>query len=414
MRDANEADLAANRAQQVGLINHADLLDAQTDAREQRMVERNARKAQRDQALDQHMADLDARITDASSQAYDSGKFFASPGTMMMNIGAALGGGAAARVTGRNDAQAVLERGLDRDFQQWKANAEQKQSGVREKANLVTQMRAAYGDRDQADLAAEAIHKEMAAAAIEAQAARSKVPEIQAAGQKLAAGLREGVAGLKDKIRAGAAAAYAAAEARRRADEKENFERGLKLAELGVKQKDADTKRLEAEGKSGKDINEQTGKLASALTSAKIPAALASAERASADLAEGGSALNSNAVSNAFAEKFPLIYKFVAGDAAAASQMSFANFKNEILSAKGGAAISDSELARHLQAIQGAGTPADKQRAIADVVEALKKGEAAIKAGASDEARAEYERRERALAPTVSATAPKGFEPGVR
>jgi hypothetical protein len=407
LADEGEAQQAANRAQQVAQINHADLLDQQRDAADQRMVERAARRNQREQAVDQQMADLDKRITEASSQAYDSGKYFAQPGTMLMNIGAALGGGAAARVTGKNDAQAVLERGIDRDFQQWKAGAEAKQSGVREKANLVTQMRAAYGDRDQADLAAEVIHREMAASAIEAEAARSKVPEIKAQGLSMAAGVREKTASLKDKINANAVAAWNAAEARRRADEKEQFERGLKIAELEIKRK-------EAEAKAGGNINEQTGKIAAALQSSKIPGALASAERAKADLEEGASALTSNPVSNAFAQAFPLTFKFVAGDKASSSQMSYANFKNEILNQKGGAAISESELSRLLQGLENAGTKADKELAISNVIESLKRSEASIKAGASPEAAAEYDRRNRALSPTISSEAPKGFTPGVR
>lgn len=405
--DVGQADQLTSYAQAEGLQNRALLLDEQRDATAARLAEREADRARRDQVVDQQMRDLDSRISEASSKSYNSGAFFANPGAMLMNIGAALGGGAAARVTGRNDAQATLEKALDRDFNAWKANAENAQNGVREKANLVTQMRAQMGDRDKADLAAEIVHREMAASAIEAQAARSKVPEIQAQGMKSAAEVREKTATIKDRYNALAVQSANAAAARAKAEEKENFERALKVRELNIKEK-------EASAKGGDQLNQQTGKIASQLESAGIPTAEAAALQARASTEKGGTVINTNPAANYLAAQFPLLFKIAMGDEAAAAHQDFAAFKNAGMKMLSGVAVSDSERPGLEQQFQNAATPQDRVRAINNTLSAIDRQKAAIMAGASPEAQAAYKERFNSQAPITSAEKPKGFTPGVK
>lgn len=400
-----EADLLANREAQTSQVILADTLDRQGDEAEQRMVERAARRAARDKAIDDQMAQLGQDVEDVKNIRYDAGRVFANPGIMVGAIASALRSGAAERITGRNPQEDALQARIAADFQEQKANAEQQDKGVTGRQNIITMMRAQYGDRDQADAAAEIAHKNAAIAQIEALAAHAKLPQQKAEAERIVANMREGVAKDTMAFKAQAAAAAAAAEEKkwkREMELRKQLESEAKTA--------AEIGKLQREGE--KDVNAETAKIGAELTQQKIPTAMASAERAAADLRKGGSVLNSNPVANSFAQSFPLTYKFLAGDDAQKSQMSFANFKNEILAQKGGSAISENELSRHLQNLQGAGTPEDKLRAINDVIEALKQGEAAIKAGASPKAAAEYERRRQSLSPTVSTEAPSGFIPG--
>lgn len=402
---AGEADLEANREAQTSQSMLADMLDQQFDASEQRMVERAARQAQRDKALDDQMAQLNQDIEAVKNIRFDAGRVFANPGVMLGAVASALRSGAAERITGRNPQEDALQARIKADFDEQKENASQADKGVAGRQNIITMMRAQYTDRAQADLAAEIAHKEAAAKQVEALAAHAKLPQQRAEAAKIAANIRESAA--KDRMTWKAAAAAAAAAAEEKA-----WKRQMELRKQLESEAKTASEIRKNEGESGKDLNAETAKIGAELTQQKIPTAIASAERAQADLRAGGTILNSNPVANAFAQNFPLTYKFLAGDEAQKSQMSFANFKNEILAQKGGSAISENELSRHLQNLQGAGTPEDKLRAISDVLEALRKGEAAIKAGASPRAAAEYDRRQRNLAPTVSTEAPSGFVAG--
>jgi hypothetical protein len=383
----------------------ADTLDQQRGEAEQRMVERQARQAMRDKSLDDQMSQLNQDVEAVKNIRFDAGRVFANPGVMLGAVASALRSGAAERITGRNPQEDALQARIAADFQEQKANAEQQDKGVAGRQNIVTMMRAQYTDRTQADLAAEIAHKEAAAKQIEALAAHAKLPQQQAEAAKIAAGIREEAAKLTMTWKANAAAAAAAAE-------EKLWKRRMELRKQEESEAKTASEILKNTGETQKDLDAQTAKIGAELTSSKIPGAIASADRAAADLREGGTVMNSNPIANRFAQAFPLTYKIFAGDAAQKSQMSFANFKNEILAQKGGAAISDSELSRHLQNLEGAGTPEDKLRAINDVLEALRKGEAAIKAGASPKAAAEYERRRSALSPVVSTEAPPGFVAG--
>jgi hypothetical protein len=398
MKAGGEADQGLLRAQATSQAQLADMQDEQRYAAEHRMAEREARRSQRDQLLDRQMGQLQESIDNVSRTQFDSGRIFKNPGGVLMAIGAALGGGAAARVTGRNDGQVALQAALDRDFNEQKANAEVKSEKARLQGNLVQQMRSVFGDREQADLAAEITHKEMAAMQIAALGSRSKVPEIQAQAQKLAAEVRGQVATMKERWQQQAAATAAAVE-------EKMWKRSMELRKL----------QLEAEkirGESGKEVEAGASRIASQVQSAKIPLTEAGAKRALSSLDKGASPLNTNAVANQFAMAFPLVYKFMAGDDAAASQQDYANFKNQLLHDLSGAAISDSEMKRLAQALEGSSTPADRRRAIGNALEALDSARANIYAGERPESLNRYQQRLERVKPLQGAEDSLGFTPG--
>jgi hypothetical protein len=404
-RLGGEADIAGVRAQQTGMAMHADLLDQQRDEAEQRMVERQARQAERDRSIDQQMGQLSQDVDAVKNIRFDANRVFASPAGILGAAASAMRTGTNERIMGRNLAEDSLKDAISRDFDEQKANAAQKSTALGAKQNLVTMMRANYQDRNQADMAAEIAHKEAAAQQILALAAHSKVPEMQAQADKLAAGIQEDAAKLKMQFQAQAAAAAAAAE-------KQRWDRSMQVREQLRKEGETDSVIQKNLAEKGDKLDEQTGKIAAQMQSAGIPEAEAAAQRALASTREGGTVVNTNPLSNAFAKEFPLLYKIAAGDKAAAAQQDFAAFRNAGQKAISGVAVSPSEKPGLTQQFENAQTPEDRTRAVNNLLEAMARGRANILAGASPKAADAYQQRFNARAPQVNATAPAGFIPG--
>jgi hypothetical protein len=400
-----EADIAGVRAQQTAAAMQGDLLDQQLDQAEQRMVERQARQAERDRSIDQQMGQLSQDVDAVKNIRFDANRVFASPAGILGAAASAMRAGANERIMGRNLAEDSLRDAINRDFDEQKANAAQKSTALGAKQNLITMMRANYQDRNQADMAAEIAHKEAAAQQILALAAHSKVPEMQAQADKLAAGIKEDALKLRMQWQAQAAAGAAAAE-------KERFERMMRVREQLRKEGETDSVIQKNLGEGKDKLDEQTGKLAGQMLSAKIPEREAAGRRALSSLDAGATLTNTNPISNSFAQSFPLVYKVLAGDAAAASQQDFASAKNQILHELSGAAVSASEMERLQIGLENAGTPEDRRRALSNALESLQQAKATILAGASPRAAAEYQRRQSAAAPNYQAEAPQGFIPG--
>lgn len=404
-RLGGEAGVAEVRAQQTHQAVLADTLDQQRDEAEQRMVERQARQAQRDQHIDQQMGQLSQDVDAVKNIRFDANRVFASPAGILGAAASAMRTGANERMMGRNLAEDSLKAAIDRDFDEQKANASQKTTALGASQNLVTMMRQNYQDRNQADLAAEIAHKEAAAQQILALAAHSKVPEMQAQADKLAAGITEDAVNLKMKFQAQAAAGAQAADDRR-------WKRMMELRKQLESEGKTEAEIQKLTGEAGDKLNEQTGKIAGQYLSAKIPEREAAGKRALSSLDAGATLTNTNPISNGFAEKFPLIYKVIAGDKAAASQQDFSNAKNQILHELSGAAINESEMSRLQVGLENAGTPEDRRRALSNALEALQQAKSTILAGASPKAAAEYQRRQQANGPNIQAEQPSGFVPG--
>jgi hypothetical protein len=404
-RLGGEADIAGVRAQQTGQAMLADTLDQQRDQAEQRMVERQARQSERDQHIDQQMGQLSQDVDAVKNIRFDANRVFASPAGILGAAASAMRTGTNERIMGRNLAEDSLKDAINRDFDEQKANASQASTALGAKQNLVTMMRANYQDRNQADMAAEIAHKEAAAQQILALAAHSKVPEMQAQADKLAAGIQEDAAKLKMQFQAQAAAAAAAAE-------KQRWDRSMQVREQLRKEGETDSVIQKNLAEKGDKLDEQTGKISGQMLSAKIPEREAAGRRALSSLDAGATLTNTNPISNSFAQSFPLVYKVLAGDKAAASQQDFANAKNQILHELSGAAINENEMTRLDQALSNAGTPEDRRRALSNALEALQEAKVTILRGASPKAAAEYQRRQGSAAPSYQAEQPSGFIPG--
>lgn len=405
MRASTDADVAGVRAQQTHAAMLGDMLDQQRDQAEQRMVERQARQAERDKAIDQQMNQLSQDVDAVKNVRFDANRVFASPGGMLGAIASALRTGAGERVLGRNPAEEALQAAINRDFDEQKANAAQKTTALGAKQNLVTMMRQNYADRSQADAAAEIAHKEAAIQQIQALAAHSKVPEMQAQADKLMAALNGDVVKLKQQWQAQAAAAAGAAE-------NERWKRYQWEREQRRKEAETQSTIEKNQGEGAGKLDEQTGKISSQMLSAKIPEREAAGKRALSSLDAGATLTNTNPISNSFAQSFPLVYKVIAGDKAAASQQDFASAKNQILHELSGAAVSASEMERLQIGLENAGTPEDRRRALSNALEALQQAKATILAGASPQAAAEYQRRQSSAAPNYQAEQPPGFIAG--
>lgn len=405
MRASTDADVAGIRAQQTHAAMLGDMLDQQRDQAEQRMVERQARQAERDRAIDQQMAQLSQDVDAVKNIRFDANRVFASPGGILGAAASAMRAGANERIMGRNLAEDSLRDAISRDFEEQKANAAQKTTALGAKQNFITQMRANYADRSQADAAAEIAHKEAAIQQIQALAAHSKVPEMQAQADKLIAGLNGDVVKLRQQWQAQAAAAAGAAENERWKRYQWEREQRRKEAET---QSVIDKNQGEGAGK----VDEQTGKLSAQYLSAKIPEREAAGKRALSSLDAGATLTNTNPIANSFAQSFPLVYKVLAGDKAAASQQDFASAKNQILHELSGAAVSESEMQRLQIGLENAGTPEDRRRALSNALEALQQAKSTILAGASPKAAAEFQRRQAAAGPNYQAEQPTGFIAG--
>lgn len=411
-RLAGDADQDIKAAQAAYWGERGDMLGRHDAEMQRRQEVREGKQAERNAAVDTAMGQLDAQVQELRNTHIDTGRLFRNPGGALMAMGAAMGGGAAARVTGRNEGMAALESFLQRDFDAQKADASNKATALAGKQNLVATMRASYADRDQADRAAELAYRDIAATQLEALAARSKVPEIQAEGKKLAAEMRDKLQVMRDTYRKEEAARAAARQAAKEHAEDRAWRMRKDVTELGLKRDELRLKELEAKGKLNDQEQKEREDLSKRIVAAGIPEGVAAAQRASADLAQGGSLLNTNPLANALAEKFPAIYKFAMGDDAAASQQSYSAFASALGKQIFGA-VSKSDADRMKAMLEGAGTPGARRAAIANALEIYNASRSAIEAGSTKRAVEGVRAREQATGPTTS-TNIEGFTAGTK
>jgi hypothetical protein len=220
-----EADAQVARAN-VNAVGAAALAQQKIDDQLAQQVE----AADAARRFGDYSAETQKQIDDVRAQKFNPNERYADTGSALMAIvGGVLGG----MYQGLNKLEKnpfieQMNKNLDRDFAVFESNLRTQKEGIGERRHLLAEMRATYKDEATAKLQAKNLYYEGAKEAIAAQAAGFDSPTIQArADQAINALSREqSKLDIQEALRkaAMAAAAAAAAEARRERDFKHRLE----------------------------------------------------------------------------------------------------------------------------------------------------------------------------------------------
>jgi hypothetical protein len=144
-------------------------------------------------ALQQNQLRLE-ELTNQVTSAEDPSKAYArqnTPAKLFAILGVALGGYAAAMKGGPNTALEAYEKELDRELEAQRANIASRGQKLADQRGLLGVMKENFGDQRQAEAAAKIAYMKRADLDIQALAAQSQSPEIQARANELRAGLQE-------------------------------------------------------------------------------------------------------------------------------------------------------------------------------------------------------------------------------
>lgn len=147
-----------------------DMMDQAAEQSQQHMAHRAVMQAERDAQVDaaiQRRAELSAKQAEMNP---DGSRFWHSPGSIFMAIGAAISGKGMDR----------LDNAIKMDLDQQKTEFDQQGEKAKSQDTLIAQYDKVFADRNQRDKAAQADAYENAARRMTAFAERSKAPEIMA------------------------------------------------------------------------------------------------------------------------------------------------------------------------------------------------------------------------------------------
>lgn len=109
----------------------------------------------------------------------------------MAILGVALGGAAAARTGGQNQALAILDKAIDQNIEAQKANLAAKRGVAAERRSVLGALREQFGDERQAEAAAKVAYLSRAEMELKGLAAQSKNKDVQARATELLAELQD-------------------------------------------------------------------------------------------------------------------------------------------------------------------------------------------------------------------------------
>lgn len=209
----------------------------------------------------------------------------------------------------------------------------------------------------------------------------------------------------------------AAAAAQARADAERIWNHKMELAKLELARENAETHRMEVLGKAGaagsKEASEGAKHISEKLQTAGVPQMrqLTEAALQALNTSPGGRA---EATARAVAGGFPggeSMVKGLLSEDRNAREQAFQAFANLNMNQLSGGAISEPEERRLKAQLGTASDPEARRRALTSVLEKLDAVEKNVRAGASDEANAEYDRRMGAVT-AGQPTAPEGSKKG--
>ncbi len=331
-----------------------------------------------------------------------------------------------------------LDTMVDQGVKAQMANADNKKAKLSARQSVFDRMMAETGDRRVAEQQTRALIYESVKQKMGADAERLGIPEVlnnaeltrNAIDETKINPLRVQMTG--EALRAAQQQAAAAAAAQRQAEDRA-WERGMKIAELGLKQDAQKIEMAKLEGKDKDDINAETAKLGAALSDPKLAAGRAAVENSKRRLgiADDGTVvldrdgkpvvdqkegLPGVGAMGDFREKYaakptgaqvinPLSWalnktiglndeeRVSRGDL---EKMALA-YQNQVTGAGG----SVEEQAKIRKAFLGANTPAEQRAAVSEADAVFRQIEARNKAGVSPKALATYEARLKGEMPTL-------------
>lgn len=188
-------------AEREGFEAEAAVRQEQREALELEQADMVQREQERQQVIDAEMTKVRDAVDTMKTAKIDPYRFYRHPdgstnypksiaaaiavglGALGSSLPARYGGG----VGGPNMALQIIDKAIDRDIQAQRDDIANKRAGIGLQMNLLSQMRAKFGDERQAESAARVVMLETYKMKIEETAARSKVPAVQANAQMLIA-----------------------------------------------------------------------------------------------------------------------------------------------------------------------------------------------------------------------------------
>jgi hypothetical protein len=329
-------------------------------------------------------------IRDVASQRIDPSAFFRDPKgnlNFTVAIGALLMGasGALASQDGRNHGLEALNAMIDRDIQTQEKNIASKRAAIGQRQSIYAQMREELGDKILADEKYRAAALESAKNRILAFSAGSdsKIDKARTA-QAVAALDKEQQEALLtfDQRALAMSQQQAAASASARAHQaQQQFENVIRVRELGIKEQDAETRRIEATGKPGVETAKRTSEYANKMQDAKIPQAEASLAAFKSRLPKPGQDIPGTGIAAGARSALP---RWAPGSLDSDERINRNHLEqmfNDYRTAVTGAGGSAEEIENIRKSLFGAGTTAELWDAVAKMESGIKGARANIDAG---------------------------------
>lgn len=187
-----EAPTEVAGAQVQGDERMARLYDTQAKAVGEQMLQQDAARRKRTEALDAQMADYKRLQDEAANQKEDPGRWWGSKsaGEKMLGVIGIIFGGLSQGQGHGNPAMDLMNRSIDQDIAAQKANIAQKSKKAEAAYNIYAQKLKQFGDTDAADMATKAQMQEQFKLQMMAEAARSGSPVRMAQAKEQAAAIQ--------------------------------------------------------------------------------------------------------------------------------------------------------------------------------------------------------------------------------
>lgn len=176
-----EAEAQYGVAQRLGNAERAAFMAEETERAERRIADARAREQIRALSMELQNRELDKAIAEANdAKVTREGFIERNPGSILMAVGAAIGGALRARTGLPNESLKALDNTMQEDLQLQREAANRKDKAVDRQHNLISMMRTRFGDERQADLAAEMAQRGLVGMHLDRLDAKAKDRETEA------------------------------------------------------------------------------------------------------------------------------------------------------------------------------------------------------------------------------------------
>lgn len=176
-----EAEAGLGVAQRLNNAEQSDYMAHAAEDAERRAAEAGLREQNRRDTIEGQNRELQKAISEAkNAKVTHEGFLERNPGAILMGIGAAIGGALSARTGQPNESMKSLDNTIETDLQLQRDAANRKQANVGNQQNIISLMRAKFGDERQADLAAEVAQRNIVGMHLDRLGAKAKDRETEA------------------------------------------------------------------------------------------------------------------------------------------------------------------------------------------------------------------------------------------